>query len=154
MNQSEVESYCKSFLKDNYNLELTIPIKINSRLTSSLGRFIHTSKSRKPLRLEFSKKFLESGNPSDILKVIKHECIHLSLCVQNKPFDDGDEYFEAELIKHDSVATDVIRFKTERNVRVYECECAEHVFLQTIRPSRCNSCKARLTYVCRRKELV
>lgn len=154
MNQSEIESYCKSFLKDSYNLELAIPVIINSRLRSTLGQFVHTIKPLTPLSLEFSKKYLEYADRKDIIKLIKHECIHYSLYMQNKPHRDGDAYFESELIKHDSNATETVTFMTERNVRVYACKCKEHVFLSTITAKMCTVCKARLTYVCRRKELV
>lgn len=154
MNQSEIESYCKRFLKDNYNLDLAIPVVINSRLTSTLGVFIHSKIPMTPLRLEFSKKYLEYADLSDIIKLIKHECIHYALYMQNKPYKDGDAYFESELIKHGSNTTETVTFMIERNVRVYACKCHEHIYLSTITPKMCTACNTRLSYVGRRRELV
>jgi SprT-like protein len=154
MDLYEVERFCRIFLKDSYNLELLIPVEINSRLSTTLGFFIYDKKSRDPIKLEFSKKFLTNGSTLDKIKVIKHECIHYALFIQNKPHKDGDEYFESELLKHGSIPTDTVIFKIEKNVRVYSCECSEHIFLQTIMPRICNNCNERLSYVGKRKELV
>lgn len=153
MSQQEIEKYCREFLKDNYNLELSIPVKINPRLSSTLGRFVHYDGWGSPLHLEFSKKFLTSGKDKDIIDVLRHECIHYALYVLKKPFIDGEKYFEDELIKHGVPSTDVINFLTERYVRVYSCKCKEHVFLQTIAARYCLKCDSDLVYVGRRKQL-
>jgi len=151
--QIEIENYCKSFLMESYNLDLTIPIKINSRTTTTLGSFIH-SKKNGAIRLEFSKKFFQNGEIVDIYDTMRHECIHYALYVKEKPFRDGDRYFEDELIKYNTTSTGMTDVRYERNVRVYSCKCDEHIFLATIRPSKCTKCNSVLEYKERRKQLM
>lgn len=154
MSQKEIENFCKAFLKENYDLMLGIPVKINPRLFSTLGSFIHGRGRNKPVELEFNKKFIDGGEIEDIIQVIKHECIHYALYLLDKPFLDGERYFEEELIKHGVPSTEIIHFSIERNVRVYKCKCTEHVFLSTIRPSTCLKCNSGLDYVGQRKQAV
>lgn len=154
MERSEVEKYCKAFLKEQYNIDLYIPVKFNSRLTRTLGVFYYNAEKKTPSRLEFSKKFMENGKKEDIIKVIKHECIHFALFMLGKPFKDGDPYFESEIIKHDSIETDAVIFSIERNVRVYLCGCREHVFLSLISSKICTRCRQPLVYSEKRKQLV
>lgn len=155
MNQFEIENYCRYFLKEHYGIDLSIPVNANSRLTRTLGKFVFNSETHEAARLEFSKKFMLSEKPSgDKIKVIKHECIHYALFLTGKPYNDGDPYFEGELVKHDSISTNSISFRTERNIRVYECHCREHLYSQTISAKRCTRCNQRLTYKDSRKMLV
>lgn len=158
MSSDEIELYTRRFLKDNYNLELAIPVAINSRLTTTLGQFVHTRNKhtgeRKPVRLEFSKKFLENGKLEDILSTIRHESIHLALFILDKPYKDGMPLFESELKKHGANSTGTTELLIERNVRVYKCNCDEFVFLRTITPKICVSCRGKLQYAGRRKQLM
>lgn len=154
MIQKEIENFCKMFLKEQYDIMLVIPVAINPRLSSTLGVFIHGKGRNKPNRIEFNKKFIECGNMDDIIQVIIHECVHYALYMLDKPYEDGDSYFEEELIKHGVANTNEIEFRIERNVRVYKCKCTEHVFLSTIRPSTCTKCNSGLVYIERRKEVV
>lgn len=156
MSQQEIEAYAKRFLKEAYNMELTIPIVINGRLSATLGRY-GTKGSRgneKPVRIEISKKYLTYGSLEDIKGTIRHELIHHALHLLGKPFDDGHPEFEAELIKQGSHSTETVDLKTYRNVRVYECNCREFVFLATISSSKCNKCNGTLLYKERRKQLI
>ena len=154
MNQEQIEKYARRFLSTAYKLGLCIPIVINPRLSSTLGQFLYNKTNNRPVRLEFSKKYLINGNLNDIKKMIKHECIHYAMFIMNKPFNDGDPYFEAELKKHNSISTDIINFPVERNVRVYTCDCREHIYLTTITAKYCTTCNQRLAYIERRKQLV
>lgn len=154
MNQEQIEKYARRFLSTAYDMGLSIPIAINPRLSSTLGQFIYNTKNNRPVRLEFSKKYLMKGKIEDIKKMIKHECIHYAMFMMNKPYDDGDPYFEAELKKHNSISTDIIDFKVERNVRVYACDCREHVYLTTITAKHCTICNKNLRNAGRRKQLI
>lgn len=154
LDKTEIENFCRSFLAENYGIELAIPVVLNPRLTRTLGSFIHNSKTKTPIELEFSKKFMEKAEVDSKIKIIKHECIHYALFVQEKPYKDGEALFEEELVKHNSVATDTLSFITERNVRVYSCACQEHIFQQTISAKICTKCRQRLVYSGRRKQLI
>lgn len=155
MSHAEIESYAKRFLKDNYNLKLTIPITINSRLSSTLAALVLMGKSNpKLIRIEFSKKYLIHGELDDIISTIKYESIHYALFTLGKPYKDGTTLFESELVKHGSNSTETSDLSYERNVRVYRCNCNEHIFLRTITSKYCTRCNADLRYVGRRKQLV
>lgn len=154
MDAEQIKKYANRFLRREYQIELIIPIVINARLSSTLGQLIYNKTNNRPVRLEFSKRYLINGDIEDIKKVIKHECIHYALFMKKLPYNDGDPYFEEELRKHNSIATDVISFKTLRNVRIYKCDCREYTFLQTISPKYCTRCDHDLTYVGNRKQLV
>lgn len=154
LEKTEIEEFCRFFLAENYGVELAIPVVLNPRLTRTLGSFIHNPKTKTPIELEFSKKFMENAELDAKIKIIKHECIHYALFVQEKPYKDGEALFEEELIKHNSVATDTLFFITERNVRVYSCACQEHIFQQTISAKICTKCRQRLVYSGRRKQLI
>lgn len=155
MSLVEIEDFCRDFLFDSYGLSLSIPVCINPRLSKALGWFIHNDKTHTPIKIEISKKFLNGGNLDDIKSVLKHECIHYALYVNRKPFLDGDPYFENELLKYNACSTDTIDFKIKRNVRVYSCECQEHIFKALIsRKYRCLKCKKYLEYKEAREEMV
>ena len=156
MSQHEIEEYARRFLKETYNLELTIPIVINGRLTRALGSYVTTrsGNNEKPVRIELSKKHLEYSKIEDIQDTIKHEIIHHALHLLGKPFDDGHPIFESELKKHCSIRMKTVYVPIERNVRVYRCKCDEYIYLRTITPKYCTVCNHDLTYVGRRKQFV
>lgn len=162
MDQLQIESYCRKFLMDNYNIELDIPVLINSRLSRRLGQFVSslntTTGVSKALRIEFSKKYLENGRLEDIISTIKHECIHYALYSLNKPYKDGEPLFESELRKHGSHSTGTTRLQLERNVNVYKCSCQEHVTLKALKNNgayhTCKVCSSYLKYLGKRKQLV
>ena len=160
----EIEDIIKEFLWENYKLELKIPISINGRLTSVMGRF--TWKKYKgftvdgrvgePVDIQISKKYLQYGSKDDIVDTIKHEAVHYALFVKGLPHSDGDKHFEEELKRLGVTATETSSYKFPRNVRVYTCKCEgdnEHIFLRTITPSYCTACGKNLIYKEKRKEL-
>ena len=58
--------------------EFNIPVGINGRLTRTLGR-VHIERSDGvwyPVRMEFSRQFLESSTDASIISVIQHEWCH------------------------------------------------------------------------------
>ena len=157
----EVEKIARDFLSKTYDLELSIPIKINNRLTTTLGRFrwrrLTAQSGRKmgvPLSIEISGKYLRYGDSKDIVSTIKHECCHYALFVSGLPFRDGDTYFENELKRYGINPSGTSYFEQKRNVRVYECRCDEHIFLRTISPSYCKNCLQDLVYKEQRLEWV
>lgn len=158
MSQQEIEAYAKSFLKEAYNMELTIPIVINPYISNVLARFLHYKNHGSSIALEFSKKYLKHGQLNDILGTIKHECIHFAMYEMYRPYKDGHPEFEAELKKHGANTTETVNYKMERNVRVYKCNCREHIELRKLSNNgadyQCVDCKADLVYKERRKQLV
>src|SRR5699024_8098498 len=60
------------------------------------GVFIHSYEGES-LRIELAKNLLQYGSDQAILGTLKHELVHYALFEQDKPCEDGDEYFENEL---------------------------------------------------------
>lgn len=116
---NELKAHANEFLEEHYNMSLDIPIKLNGRLTRSLGRFIY---SRQGKSIELAKRLLMYYNKEEILDVLYHELVHYALCELGMPFDDGHPVFEKELKKHSVSSTNVLHFKGIAHV--YECkEC-------------------------------
>ena len=158
MTQSQIEKYAKNFLKQAYNLDLVVPIEVNSRLKTTLGRFRYTRTTKKPVKLEFSKNYIVNGKLEDIQGTIKHECIHYALFMLGKPFNDGQPLFESELVKHGSHSTRTVRLAIERNINLYKCKCGTHTTKRALRNNgrfhTCTKCKQNLVYLGKEKVVI
>lgn len=121
----ELNNSATEFLKEFYDINLQIPIKVNKRLITSLGRFrYYKSESKKrPLSIELSGRLLEYGTADQIISTLKHECIHYALYMLDKPHKDGQATFENELKKHSSCSTGTQ--KVSIKTYVYTCGCSE-----------------------------
>lgn len=88
----------KQFTKKQYNVELDIPIRINNRLKITLGRYRETNFGQ-PMQIDIAGKLLTYAHKNVAIDVVKHEAVHFALSKLNKPYHDGDDYFENELIR-------------------------------------------------------
>lgn len=95
----ELVAEANTFLQDNYELKLEVPIVFNTRLKRALGRMVFNKSmnGNKPIKIEMSTDFIMNHPKDHIIDVLKHELVHYALCVLKKPFSDGDFYFEKEL---------------------------------------------------------
>ena len=111
----------------------TYPIRINGRLTRTLGRVRYTKLSDntiEPLDIEFSKQFLETASDASIKDVILHEAAHLIVAKRTKVHHGHDAYFKkvcAELgTKRDGYAGEVELVKTVKYKYTIICpNCGE-----------------------------
>lgn len=124
--QKKIELHAKEFLQQAYGLELLIPVKINSRLKSSYGRFTYERINRTPVHIEIGKNYIDHQDWDTILSTLIHECIHYALFIQNLPFNDGHPVFEAELKKWGSHSTGTVKYKGR--VVEYGCSCCNAVY--------------------------
>ena len=108
--EKQLKKYSEEFLEKNYNTELTIPIKISGRLTSSGGYFKYrrvAGGEKEPMVINISERFIASAihdgqeGLEAILDTVKHELVHYVLCKQGRDFSDGDDDFESELARLD-----------------------------------------------------
>lgn len=106
--EEELTKYAERFLKDNFNIDLLIPIKRNNRLRTSLGRYVMDNASN-PIRIELSGKLLTYGKESTIIGVLKHECIHYAYHVQGKDMRDGHPQFEKALQQFNAPSTESLK---------------------------------------------
>ena len=140
--------YSRSFLKDNFGIDLTVPIEINGRLSSTLGRFI--SYRGQPRKIELSKDLLDNYDDKTILDVLKHELIHYALCTLKKPHNDNDTYFINTCKKLNVSLTGKIEAKS---VYQYRCNCRIHESTRRrhLKNYHCADCKGDFTYIGKRK---
>ena len=80
-------------------MKLTVPVKINSRLSSTLGRVKYEwvnpyKETVRPTIIEFSKSFLENGSEESIDSVIKHECAHYCVTIQTDKRQGHNKIFK------------------------------------------------------------
>lgn len=152
MSEQEIYFYTKKFLKDAYGMELAIPVKINGRLKTTLGRFRSRRENtpegikRIPLSIEISRNYLINGKLEQIKRTLKHEAIHYALYVQGRNYKDGQKDFENELIKHGSHSTRTVNVKVKQLKVTYECGCGNewHYARRLSNTYSCGSCEGIL----------
>lgn len=95
MTEKEITAFCEEICNSiGYNF--SIPVKINKRLTRTLGRVISFSCAGKvtPQIMEFSYRFLETKNEKMIKNVIKHECAHYLVIIETCENHGHDKVFK------------------------------------------------------------
>lgn len=126
---NEAKAFANQFLMENFNMQLSIPIKVNGRLTSTMGRYL-SSRSYlygvTPKSIELSKRYLLAAlivdDLEEIYDTLKHELVHYALSVQGKNFSDGDYDFEHKLYELNisaSGSTPIHKRLSERTLRYY-----------------------------------
>lgn len=149
--RSEIEQeLCKvsqEFIKKSYGIDLIIPIKVNKRLSTVLGRFRHyrSESKKRPLDIELSGRLLEYGSTEQIISTLKHECIHYALYMLGRPYKDGHPVFESELKKHNSYSTRTQRISTKRYIYSCGCQKFESLTNRYAKNYRCRSCGNDIT---------
>jgi len=148
--EKELHEIAKTFLWNNYGIELNIPIKRNNRLRTTLGRFV-VSNDHQPLRIEISGNTLKYGTRDAIIGVLKHECIHYAFHLQGRPSNDGHPEFEAELKKHHAPSTKTSKIGKHYIFTCNACGRKSETRLRRLKkfPDRYRTtcCKSRLTII-------
>ena len=125
LTEYQLRKYADKFLKDNYNMELSVPLKLNGRLKTTCGRFVHYRGYNRPKIVEINKYFFENNEPTVVLDVLRHELVHYALYMKEKPFSDGHPVFEKELRKLGIVSQKTIdKYRIASKpikIRIYEC---------------------------------
>lgn len=124
----QLRQYANKFLKDNYDMELSIPLDLNARMKTTCGWFRSTryADGRKVARkIELNKFFVENNEPITVLDVLRHELVHYALFAQGKPNSDGHPVFENELkrlkiVSQSDINKYIIKSKPV-NFTVYQC---------------------------------
>ena len=128
----EIEEYMRELAND-IGLVYDTPIKINRRLTRTLGRVISEPAmfdSYKPLVVEFSKQFLETSTDESVRQTVMHEFAHWAVLVETGQPHGHDAEFKAMCRK---IGCDFNKAHThvERTVS------NDKIFKYTV---RCNEC--------------
>ena len=101
MTLQEVKERCeKAFASVGLEFK-NINVLINGRLTRTLGRCCYERSCGKvvPVRLEFSRQFLETSTEQNIQNVILHECAHAIACIETGERQGHNQYFK-NVCKH------------------------------------------------------
>lgn len=146
MNQKQVEQYAKDFLWNEYGMSLMIPIKINGRMTRTMGQFRARNGIAKEIHI--SKMLLQYNTLEEIKDTIRHECIHYALYELELPWRDRDATFQKHLRMH-GCRTNGGKYRGK--VHVYACTNCNNSFTTKRRFNtskfNCAKCKANgLTY--------
>ena len=80
-------------------LKLSIPVALNPRLTTTLGRvrgyYEPLTGVATPIKMEFSKKFIATASDDEIEQAIAHETAHYIATVTTGEFHGHDELFKS-----------------------------------------------------------
>lgn len=141
-------THSQSFLKENFNIELKVPIEVNGRLSSALGRFIING--GRADRIELSKNLLYNYNDTTIIDVLNHELVHYALYVLQKPYSDNDRYFIETCKRLNVSLSGVIKYKV---VYQYKCDCRvlESTRRRRLKNYHCAMCESGFSYIGKRK---
>lgn len=93
----EIEQYMNE-LATSVDLVFDTPIKINGRLTRTLGRVIAVPAafgSYEPEKIEFSRQFLETSTDESAQQIIMHEFAHWAVLVETGQPHGHDAIFKA-----------------------------------------------------------
>lgn len=121
----EITKICKEICADA-GYDFTIPVKINKRLTRTLGR-VHWRKSENgnvySTLMDFSYKFLENATEKSILDVIEHECAHYLVIAETHESHGHDKVFK-EMCARINCTNDTSRYSSletkDSNIQIYK----------------------------------
>lgn len=160
MTTYELEKYANTFLQENFDMSLNIPITINGRLTKTMGCLVLSRigfTEMKPKEIQIATRTLNS--PRDfVLDVLRHELVHYALVRLGKPYMDGHPYFENTLKRLGISSTNTTSSRAYNKNHVYSCKCEnDHKRARRISgtaktkvgqaiPYNCAECKSTLIY--------
>ena len=113
----EIKQYL-SELAASIDLVYNTPVKINGRLTKTLGRVIAEPAafdSYKPEVIEFSRQFLETSTDDSIHEVVKHELAHWAVLTETGEIHHHDAIFK-DMCRRIGCQADRQQAKVERTV--------------------------------------
>ena len=120
----------EAFAKGGYDFATSgIDVKINKRLTRTLGRCIGTRSrdSYTPNRIEFSAELLATSTDKSIIDVIYHECAHALVGLETGENHGHDAVFKAMCHRigtnNDGTTTKVERTVEDTEVYKYFVYC-------------------------------
>ena len=134
----EIKQYLDE-LAASIDLVYNTPIKINGRLTKTLGRVIAEPAafdSYKPEVIEFSKQFLETSTDESVRQTIMHEFCHWAVLIETGEVHGHDAVFKAMCRKIGCEANRP-QIKVERTVS------DDKLFKYTV---RCDECGNEIHY--------
>lgn len=153
--KAEIVDVCK---KAGFDDIVRIPVLLNSRLTSTLGRV--RCINERPVSIEFSTNFIIKASDNDIHEVILHECAHVIANIRSKKSHGHDAYFK-QICAELGTDNDKCFYKSEKELmnkepvykyKVYCSECGELIAsykrkgktIKNLNEYRCGLCGGKL----------
>lgn len=96
MTIEELTEIASDFLRDNYVMELAIPIVRNNRLRTTMASYVRNP-DYTPHSIEIAGYMFEYAAREALIDTLHHECVHYALHMRGEPHHDGQPHFEAEL---------------------------------------------------------
>lgn len=118
--------------------EFNIPVRINNRLTKTLGRVISKCDLNGlycPDYMEFSQTLLSKANENSVMQVIRHEWCHYYLTKTTKEAHGHDSLFKA--------LCDRVGCSGKTSTKVQYTEADENIFKYTVHCPDCGKVIAR-----------
>ena len=156
--ENELTAYAKKWVKEEFGIEFTLPVKSNGRMKSMLG--VYTHKGKTPVRVNIARGLIESGRVDDVYDVLRHELIHYSLHQLGYPHRDEDSKFIETCNRLGVGLTRTLKGFNDKHV--YTCKCGLHKVKYTrhnkINPKKLPDyvfpeCKHKLIYVGRESDM-
>lgn len=128
MTIEQVATFMQEVARNKMNMEIDVPILVNSRLTRTLGRVTHqrVNYAYKPIKIEFSKQLLETGTDESIYQVALHELAHYIATRRSGENEGHNAYFKS-ICAEIGCYEDKTQTKVERTVEVaakYDIFCS------------------------------
>jgi len=97
---AEIQNECKKLAKKHWGLSITIPIRMNNRLSTRLGTMKYRTMYgvNYPIVIEFA-GYLKNYNLSTIQTVLLHELTHYAMMTKGLPYKDSDTQFKRECVR-------------------------------------------------------
>lgn len=134
------------FMKSEFNTTLDIPLKLNGRFTTCLGRFSYKTyfgKADSEHKIELAKDLLEYYSFETAIDVLKHELVHYGLYKKGLPHQDKDKTF-----KDFCNARGISLSHTIRQGYKFVYTCSNGCLLETSRKKKKNFyCSHNLPYI-------
>lgn len=109
----ELERLCAE-----YEVELNVPVSLNGRLRTTLGRvkLMQYPTFCKSTAIEFNKKYIENGADEDVIRTIRHEWAHWYITETTGVNHGHDKVFKAlakEIGASENAQSDVQDYEVE-----------------------------------------
>lgn len=104
MTIEELTEIASDFLRENYGMELGVPILRNNRLRAKMGVF-YENRDGTSNSIEIAGYMFKYATREVLLDTLYHECIHYALFDRGEPYNDGHPHFESELRRLGATST-------------------------------------------------
>lgn len=135
----KVTGVMREYVKEVYNLEFDVPVRLCGRLKKTIGYFevkvvnrdtevggVYYREGEEIFGTKvicFNRDLLTATNTKMLEDIAKHEATHYALYKLGKPYLDEDEYFQAELRRNNIIESNVEIAELGMTRRLYVWVC-------------------------------